>query len=60
LEEVHEDVQSSLALKLRKMRDRAWITIIDTQRSKTQREERVEACKRKQLGRMLLAIVGSN
>jgi hypothetical protein len=72
LEEVHEDVQSSLALELKKMRDKAQITIIGTERDKTQKEERVEACRRKQLGGtrrnvtsnrlggMLLAIVGSN
>jgi hypothetical protein len=29
LEEVCEDAQSSFALELRKMREKAWITIVD-------------------------------
>jgi hypothetical protein len=47
LEKVHENVESSLAPKLRKMRDKAWITITGTQRNRTQREERVEECRKK-------------
>jgi hypothetical protein len=60
LEKVHENVESSLAPKLRKMRDKAWITITGTQRNRTQREERVEECRKKRLGGMSLAIVGSD
>jgi hypothetical protein len=47
LEEIHEDVQSSLAPELRKMNERAQITITSTQRNKTQREEKVDECRRK-------------
>jgi hypothetical protein len=60
LEEVHEDVQSSLAPELRKLRDRVWITIIGIQRNKTQRDERGEEFRKKRLGGMSLAIVGSD
>jgi hypothetical protein len=52
LEEVHEDIQSSLALELRKMNERTHITITSTQRNKTQREEKIDECRKKRLGGM--------
>jgi ABC-type methionine transport system ATPase subunit len=65
LEEIHEDAQSSLTLELRKMRENAGSPLLaivarSIQRDKAKREERIEECMKKQLGGMLVAIVGTD
>jgi hypothetical protein len=52
--------KAPFAHELRKMRNRAQITITGTQRNRIQKEKRVEECRRNQLGGISLAIIGSD